>query len=363
MKIAIDCRMSGKSGIGTFLDEILPYFFESEYSFFLFGSKESKAEKLFKNLKNKEKVIFEECNIKTFSIKESFSFPESLLKKINSCDVYFTPYCNIPGGIKIPVFSTIHDVVFLDVKGLTGFTGTFIRKVFYKNAVKKSKALFTVSDFSKKRIQKKLNCKKEINVVYNGIPSYLEEKISNDKNIKKNDTLIFIGNIKKHKGLKTLLKAFPDFCKEIEESSKNTKAKLIIVGSQDNFRTKDTGLKELIDKIPKEQIEFTGFISNEELKKLLSSSRILVQPSLYEGFGIPPLQALCAKTQAVISDIEVFKEIYKDLPVTFFECENPIDLKEKLVQVWNKEKDLSSFKNPYSYKKTASLILQKLAEK
>ena len=84
MKIAVDCRMSGKSGIGTFLDEILPYLKNSGNELFLFGSKEG-----------------ESCNVKTFSLKEMFLFPKELLKKINSCDVYFSPYCNIPGGIKI----------------------------------------------------------------------------------------------------------------------------------------------------------------------------------------------------------------------------------------------------------------------
>ena len=76
--------MSGKSGIGTFLDEILPYLKNSGNELFLFGSKEG-----------------ESCNVKTFSLKEMFLFPKELLKKINSCDVYFSPYCNIPGGIKI----------------------------------------------------------------------------------------------------------------------------------------------------------------------------------------------------------------------------------------------------------------------
>ena len=122
MKIAVDMRMSGKSGIGTFFDELLPYFKESQHEFY-----------------------FSNPNVKTFSIKEMFFFPKEELEKINDCDVYFTPYCNIPGGIKIPVYSTIHDVVFLDVKGLAGKAGTLIRKFVYKRAVKKSKSIFSAS--------------------------------------------------------------------------------------------------------------------------------------------------------------------------------------------------------------------------
>ena len=179
--------MSGKSGIGTFLDEILPYLKNSGNELFLFGSKEG-----------------ESCNVKTFSLKEMFLFPKELLKKINSCDVYFSPYCNIPGGIKIPVFSTIHDIVFLDVKGLCGKIGIIARKFFYKRAIKKSKEIFTVSNFSKERIEKVLKCKKKIAVVYNGLPNYMEKKCPN---VQKNNSIIFIGNIKKHKGLSVLLSA------------------------------------------------------------------------------------------------------------------------------------------------------------
>ena len=158
--------MSGKSGIGTFLDEILPYLKNSGNELFLFGSKEG-----------------ESCNVKTFSLKEMFFFPKELLKKINSCDVYFSPYCNIPGGIKIPVFSTIHDIVFLDVKGLCGKIGIIARKFFYKRAIKKSKEIFTVSNFSKERIEKVLKCKKKIAVVYNGLPNYMKKNVQMCKKI------------------------------------------------------------------------------------------------------------------------------------------------------------------------------------
>ena len=175
MKIAVDMRMSGKSGIGTFLDEIVPYFKNSAHEFY-----------------------FSNPDVKTFSMKEIFCFPKDELERINSCDAYFTPYCNIPGGIIIPVFSTIHDVVFLDVKGLSSTAGTMIRKFFYRRSIKKSRAIFTVSEFSRQRIIENLKCKKEIKVVHNGVPSYFENLVPCSE---KENYIIYIGNIKKHKGL------------------------------------------------------------------------------------------------------------------------------------------------------------------
>ncbi len=315
----------------------------SENELFLFGTKESTP-----------------CNVKTFSLKEMFLFPKELLKKINLCDVYFSPYCNIPGGIKIPVFSTIHDIVFLDVKGLCGKAGVIARKFFYKRAIRKSKEIFTVSNFSKERIEKVLKCKKKISVVYNGLPSYMEKKCSN---VKKDNSIIFIGNIKKHKGLSVLLEAFEKFY-QLENIAE--KPKLLIVGSQDNFRTKDNSISEKISELNSKysnSIEFTGFVENEKLLLLLSQAKFLIQPSLYEGFGIPPLQALYCGTKAVISDIPVFKEIYDGFPVVFFESGNSNDLCEKMQRTFCDESPLGEIPEKYSYKKTASLILSEITRK
>lgn len=327
MKIAVDMRMSGKSGIGTFFDELLPYFKESQHEFY-----------------------FSNPNVKTFSIKEMFFFPKEELEKINDCDVYFTPYCNIPGGIKIPVYSTMHDVVFLDVKGLAGKAGTLIRKFFYKRAVKKSKSIFTVSEFSKERIIANLKCRKNIYVVHNGLPSYYNNVVPCKE---KENYIIFIGNIKKHKGLSVLLDAFGILLQSRPD------VKLMLVGSNENFRSKDNSIYSKIEKINfhyKDAVTFTGFVQNEELKNLLCKAKLLVQPSLYEGFGIPPLQALKCGTNAVISDIPVFKEIYGNLPVTFFKSQDSIDLKEKIAETLDKEFS-SDYKEIYSYKNTAESIL------
>ena len=145
----------------------------------------------------------------------------------------------------------------------------------------------------------------------------------------KTNSILFVGNIKKHKGLKTLLDAFEKAC------GKGLKSKLVIVGNKDNFRTGE------------EHYE---------------SSLTLVQPSLYEGFGIPPLEAMVCGTPAIISDIPVFKEIYSGFPVVFFKTGNSQELCEKLLEIEkNPAKiELGELKEKYSYKRSATLITQKI---
>lgn len=353
MKIAVDLRMSGKSGIGAFLDNMLP------------------------TLKAGAEVVEIKPDIKPFSLKEIFFFPRGLIKKINECDAYFSPYCNVPGrlfsrGIKVPIFTTIHDVIFLDLP-LAGKLGTLARKLIYQRAINKSREIFTVSEFSKSRILARLKCKKPITVVYSGVPLYNEEAAGGFDCARKTDTIIFVGNIKAHKGIKTLVPAFLK-AREIlaqEDSSQAQNAprasdaslpRLLIVGSKENFRTSDTELDALMREAEKKGIEFTGFVPDEKLKTLIEEARLLVQPSLYEGFGVPPLQALYSGTRAVISDIPVFKEIYGRLPVTFFKAGDADDLARKIAAAYSDQSPFQPVERVYSYRFSAQAVLKRIEE-
>lgn len=341
MKAVIDCRMLGSGGIGTYLQSVLPFFFNSFECTVLLNTKDND-----KYCECNVKII--SCNIKTFSLQELLFFPKEIINIINQNDFFYSPYCNVPKGIKIPVFTTIHDVVFLDIKNLASFAGTKLRKFIYQRAINKSKAVFTVSNFSAQRICANLHVKKTpIVITYNAVPKWFLENINQD--IQKNDNLLFVGNIKKHKGLHTLLAAFNIL------QEKGFKNKLIIVGNSENFRTQDDSIKDAFDKIP--NIEFTGKISDNQLKHLYCTSKLLIQPSLYEGFGMPPMEALFCKTNVVISDIPVFKEVYKNFPVTFFECSNAADLAQK-IEITIVKDNPTNLPDIYSFEKTSKIIIQ-----
>lgn len=340
MKIAVDCRMYNSSGIGTYIREILPYLLKTENKFLLIGL--NKDLNHYRNLKN---VEIQECNTPIFSPKEVFFFPT---KQINECDIFYTPNYNIPGGIKIPIYSTIHDVLFLDMPELTSRIGYLIRKIFYKRAYYLSKTIFTVSNFSKKRIEIHLGDKKDIVVTYNGISKYILEDDGNIYN--KKDYIIFVGNIKKHKGLKMLLLAYKEAKKEGLTSD------LVIVGNQNNFKTKDEEVIEILKNSEDEGIVFSGYVDNKELKKLIAEAKVLVQPSLYEGFGIPPLEALALETCVILSDIQIFKEIFDEEDVNFFDHNNYLDLKKYFfVDLKKNKKTLLK----YHYEKTANIMKSK----
>jgi glycosyltransferase involved in cell wall biosynthesis len=350
--IAIDCRYINASGIGAYLRGCLPWFLKSENNFLLLGNA-SQLQSFSSNIN----AIIIECDIKPFSIKELLFFSKKTTKQINSADLFFSPFFNVPRGIKIPVFTTIHDIIFLDMPELASKIGLASRMWFFRRAYKKSQKIFTVSEFSKSKIVHHLGKEKPIIVTHSAIqPMFLEYR-ANAQNKQKIETIVFVGNIKMHKGLEYLLDAF------LSAKNEGLPHKLIIIGSKENFRTADNSILQKITSAGSDAVTFTGFVSDRQLMEYLSTATLLVQPSLYEGFGLPPLEAMVLGTHALISDIPVFKEIYAEYPVTFFHAGDPIDLKEKMMGLLYNQKGLivslpDNLAGKYTFQKTASVILQ-----
>lgn len=338
MKIGIDCRYLGMSGIGRFLEGII-MMLPKEHSYVYWGN-----ENKIKGYNLKGEILA--CDTSPFSPKGLFNAP----KKLNQCDVFFTPNFIIPYGIKAPVYSTIHDVIFLDDKSTTtGFMDAKIKKHLLKRCSKKSKFIFTVSEFSKSRILHYFpKCQKRIGVVYTGLSNKLMEY--QPKALEKRNQIIFVGNLKKNKNIIELLKAF-----EIVKT-KDEAMELLLVGSNDH-KTKDEALSKYLT-MP--GVRFTGRITDEELFDLISESRFLIQPSLYEGFGLPPLEALYLGTRSILNSIEVFKEIYYSFDVIFYEGVE--DLANKILTSSYQNVKYSS-QHEYQFVKVVEKILNRIEDR
>jgi glycosyltransferase involved in cell wall biosynthesis len=358
MNITIDCRTIGNSGVGVYLRGCLPFFLLTSHCFTLLGDRDAILASFPGGSLRLSNTEFLPCKTKTFSVRELFFFPDRLRQKINKTDIYYSPFFNIPRGIKIPVYCTIHDVVFPDMPELTSKAGLMVRMFFLKRAVKRSKKVFTVSAFSKSRIQHYFGSAIPVVVTHSAFqPFFLELPAAF---YQKSRNIVFIGNIKKHKGLNCLLEAF------LLAREEGLPHKLIIAGEEKDFRTADSEFLKRMDGVEDSAVEFTGYLDNDNLKRLVSRASLLVQPSLYEGFGLPPLEAMILGTKALVSDIPVFREIYADFPVVFFEAGNAADLKNKLLELLlNREPETirlsPELSGRYSFKKTSDTILKELA--
>ena len=105
--------------------------------------------------------------------------------------------------------------------------------------------------------------------------------------------------------------------------------------------------------------------ANDSVMKLWEIiAKSLIQPSEYEGFGIPPLEALYLGTNVILSDIPVFKEVYHDLPVTFFNCGDSQELSDILFNYQSPTMDIQQVSDDidrrYSYVIATDKILSEI---
>ena len=335
MKIAIDCRYLGKSGIGRVCQGILDHLDYNEHEYFLIGNEEK--------LRAYSPAYIIPNDGNPFSPKGLFSFP----KMINQfCDCIIIPNFIIPYGIRIPVYSVMHDLIFLDLPKITtkGFLDYRIKKMLLKRCMKKSVRIACVSGFTKSRCEHYFP--KYAGKCYVNYIGLSEEVLNFDTSgIEKTNSIIYVGNVKPHKGLKTLIDAFHMLPKGMY--------RLKIIGEKEGFLV---GMKE--EDLKSDDVIFTGRLSDDQLLREIASAKFLVQPSLYEGFGLPPLEALYLGTQPIISDIPVFKEVYGDLPVIFFKTGDAKDLGNALMKAEGRAFTATSeFSEKYHYQNFAKRLI------
>lgn len=340
MKIAIDCRYLGKSGIGRVCEGILDALDYGENEYYLIGD----GRKLQKY--SALGAVIAKDHSEPYSFAGLRSFDRSLNK---TCDAYLTPNFLIPFGIGIPVHAVMHDLLFLDVRETTrGFSDRLIKKALLKRCMKKAKSVSCDSEFTLSRCKAHFGKRAEkCYVNYIGLSESVLSYAKTHPIPVKEDKIVYVGNVKPHKGLDVLLGAFADV---------RGKTVLKIIGERDKFLT---GMR-FDGELPR-NVEFTGRIGDEELFSEIASAKYLVLPSKYEGFGLPPLEALVLGTQPVVSDIPVFREVYEDLPVKYFHT--PEELSAALAEppeAFDRAQTAASIESKCDYRKHVQALMKKI---
>jgi len=250
-------------------------------------------------------------------------------------DVCWMPIQQVPFLVdrrRTKIVITIHDLAF------KYFPRHFLLKdrlkldFFTETAVKRADKIIAVSESTKDDILKfypKTDPGK-IKVVYHGVKkedyfkkdSNKEDKKVLDKYKLKKPYLLYVGAIQPRKNLDTLIKAF-----EKLKKSGDSKTQLVLAG-EPAWKAEKT--LELIRKSKfRKDIILTGKISFEDLSIIYKQSDIFIFPSLYEGFGIPILEAWASRVPVIVADNSSLKEIGGEA-VLKFDSLNPDQLLEKI---------------------------------
>ena len=299
--ISIDLRMIEHSGIGTYIQSLIKPIIKDleEINIFLLVHKNIDYSK-YLDCATMKNVSYINISSPIYSLREQIEIP---IKLPSNIDLYWSPHYNIPILYKYKILVTIHDIYhFVDLSFKRYFRRVYSKFMF--NIIKyKSSKIITVSAFSKNELIDNFNFNKNsITTIYNGIGS----DWSSTRDYKKNKKLLYVGNFKKHKNLDTLINAFI-------KMKYSTDYELILIGG--NINSFNSLTLEKINNY--NNIKCYGSLPSNKLITHYNSAYLSIFPSIYEGFGLPPLEALACKCPILISDIPAFKEIYKDIACYF----------------------------------------------
>jgi glycosyltransferase involved in cell wall biosynthesis len=364
MRIAIDARGINwyrGTGIGTYTDKILGYLLkqdkENYYHIYWSGDNYREFES------NNTKVMM--ASKKHHRFFEQNYFPQNT--KEEHIDIFHMPQNGIglSENITCKKIVTIHDLIpyIMPETVGKGYLFKFLKEV--PKALEVCDGILTVSEWSKKDILKFFPVD-ESKVFVTPLAADSIYKPLNKKKCKEllasiyninNPFILYIGGFSARKNVKALISAFSKIYKNL-----NGDYNLVIVGA-----TRDQGqlLSEFSNNLElAAKIIFTGFAPEEHLPILYNACEAFVYPSLYEGFGLPPLEAMSCGTPVITSNLTSIPEVVKDAGI-LINPYNEDELMDAIIKLLNNEnlKKLYSEKglkrsSEFSWDKTAERTLQ-----
>lgn len=273
---------------------------------------------------------------------------EQLELPVYSRDGFLMNFCNCAPLIKGNQTVTIHDAAVSAVPQAFSLAFRTWYKLMFMWLGRSLKQIFTVSEFSKKELNKYYGIPlNKIHVTYNGIDHIkklkVDESVITREGLMDKKYILAVSSMNPSKNFSLILdvaRLMPD-------------VEFIIAGGSNAKVFKSAGLD-----VP-QNAKFIGYVSDEELMALYSYASVFVYPSLYEGFGIPPLEAMMCGCPVVVSDIEVFHEVYGN-SVNYCNCKDvglwTKVLKEVIAHHSYSKIDLTKFCNKYNWKKNVYIL-------
>lgn len=284
-----------------------------------------------------------------------------ILKKYKA-DLFFSPDGYLSLSTNVRQLAAIHDINFAHrPKDLPWLKAKYYNHFFPKFA-RKAKRIVTVSYFSKEDINRTYHIEDDkVDVVYNGVNTTYTPT-SEEENSRTRETyslgkdyFLFIGSLHPRKNICGLLRAFDGF-----RTSVDTDMKLLIVG-ESMFKTSDIEMTYEGMRY-KDDVVFTGRLSNEELHRVLGASLALTFVPYFEGFGIPVIEAMNAGVPVICSNTTSLPEVGGNA-VLYVDPFSLTQIKDAMIRIYQ-EKELRDLliekgfkqREKFSWDKTAELL-------
>lgn len=313
--LVLDARKAYDSGIGTYIRNLIP-FLKEEFDLRVIGDR-AKMEVF------GSPVLHLEAS--TYSLADVYK--PSLLA--GACDIFWTPHFNFPlwpVKAKLKV-STVYDLYHLAHWELLSIPQKVYYKLFMDNLVRSADVIFTISEFTKDSIQESYpKALPKTHVITLGVDFdrfHITTDDSRLQEVKNKYSLpsrfvLFVGNLKPNKNVMALLQAYNLILSE------NTTIdwQVVVVGKKEGFKIGDNeAIDYIYEKGLQEKVHFTGFVEEVDLPVMYQLATLFAFPSLYEGFGLPPLEAIACGCPVACSDAASLPEVCQE-HVHYFDGRN-----------------------------------------
>lgn len=337
VKIAIDIRRMTEFGVGTYIRNVVRTLgrLDHENEYLLIGPP-AKVEEIGPLPPNFSSIAL---TAPERTIQGYREFRTALLRL--DCDLLHVPNLfSIPRGLPCPYVMTVHDM--LDHMSRAREQSGFWRSVHFqltRRVLRGAARIFAVSNFTKTEIEKHFeipSCR--IEVVYNAIDERFMHGHASDADrelIAKRyqvtyPFLLYAGRVSPHKNVVRMIEAFSALKTELEKDQILPDLKLIIIG--DDLSGNPDLRRTVVRSGVQNDVRFLGFIPIEVLRIFYDLAKVFVFPSLYEGFGLPPLEAMAHGTPVVTSNVSSLPEVVGSAAV-LVNPENVFEIRRALHRV------------------------------
>lgn len=359
--IGVDARFYGPlgKGLGRYTQEVV------DKTIFIFSNQADIRFVIFLSAENFEGFICDGIKVKKVLVKsrwytlaEQIEFPYLIFKE--GVSLMHFPHFNVPLFSFVPFVVTIHDLILTKFPTPRSSTLNPIiywlkdkayRLVIY-SAINKAKNIITVSNFTKDDLVEQFRVDpKKITVTYEGVADiFKSNQLKDSREILKSYNipkpyLLYVGNAYPHKNLEGLLRAFI----RIREQYPNLS--LVLVGKSDYFyeRVRDFAASHNLWQAGRgsNPVIFPGYVPDADLHTLFKEAELYIFPSMYEGFGLPPLEAMAHGCPVVSSNKASMPEILGNA-ASYFNPESEEEILQKVEEVMrNTRKREEMIRNGY----------------
>jgi glycosyltransferase involved in cell wall biosynthesis len=314
VKIAIDIRRMTEFGVGTYIRNVVRALgrLDRETKYLLIGPP-AKVQEIGPLPPNFHAVPLAEPERTVQGFREF----RTALKRLD-CDLVHIPNLfSIPRALPCPYVMTVHDM--LEHMSRAREQSGFWRSLHFsltRRVLSGAERIFAVSNFTKSEIEKLFDVPSDrIEVVYNAIDerflhghaSAADRDLIAQRYQVTYPFLLYAGRISPHKNVVRMIEAFSALKTELERDQLYPDLKLIIIG--DDLSGNPDLRRTVVRSGVQNDVRFLGFIPIDVLRIFYDSAKIFVFPSLYEGFGLPPLEAMVHGTPVVTSNVSSLPEV------------------------------------------------------